>query len=177
MKILNKEITAPDGPDVLQAYTASVRALAAHIDLKEIWEPFKDDPEPFSISDIATLYWEGEIDASRWIALHLHLEDACPYFEDRGNNTYRAQEELRQLDRLHYRHERYLLLKHLSASAGRTFSATVLHLRRDGALVELVDLPLKTVVRPYREVSVGEVIRLRLTGVDLWRSEAHLAVQ
>ena len=80
-------LTGITASDVLQAYTASVRALAAHIDLKEIWEPFKDDPEPLSISDIATLYWEGEIDPSRWIALHLHLEDACPYFEDRGNNT------------------------------------------------------------------------------------------
>ncbi len=81
-------ITTSDDPDILQAYAASIRALAAHIDLEEIWEPFKEDPEPLSISDIATLYWEDEIDASRWIALYLHLRGACPYFEDRGANTW-----------------------------------------------------------------------------------------
>ena len=89
---------------------------------------------------------------------------------------FRAQEELDQFRGLRYRRERFLLLKRLSATVGEVCPAVVLHLRRDGALVELVDLPLKTVVRPYAPVSVGDEIQLRLTGVDLWRSEAHFAV-
>ena len=87
---------------------------------------------------------------------------------------YRVQEELRQLDRLRHRRERYLILRNLSESTDSLFSAVVLYLRRDGALVELVDFPVKIVVRSLRQVSVGEVIRLRLVGVDLWRARAHL---
>ena len=89
---------------------------------------------------------------------------------------FRAQEELDQFAGLRYRRERYLLLKHLSPAAGDIYPAVVLHLRRDGALVELIDLPLKSVVRPRDPVSVGDEIQLRLTGVDLWRSQAHFAV-
>ena len=54
---------------------------------------------------------------------------------------YRLQEELRQLDRLRHRRERYLILRNLSESTDSLFSAVVLYLRRDGALIELVDFP------------------------------------
>jgi exoribonuclease-2 len=89
---------------------------------------------------------------------------------------FRAREELDQFEGLRYRRERYLLLKHLASAVGELYSAVVLHLRRDGALVELLDLPLKTVVRPFDPLAVGDEIQLRLTGVDLWRSQAHFAV-
>ncbi len=77
---------------------------------------------------------------------------------------------------LGHRGERYWLLKHLSSCLGEPLSATVLHLRRDGALVELMDYPLKTVVRPNRSVSIGDEVEIRLNGVDLWKSEAHGAI-
>lgn len=41
-----------DNPDFLRTYGASVRALAKHIDLREIWHAFKDDHSVIDIADI-----------------------------------------------------------------------------------------------------------------------------
>lgn len=100
----------------------------------------------------------------------LHGQDRLAYVR------YRAQEELAQLANLTRRRERYWLLKHLAGAKGETFRAVVLYIRRDGVLVELLDRPLKTVVHPGRELSIGEEIDVRLTGVDLSRSRAHFTV-
>ncbi|MCZ6631990.1 MAG: hypothetical protein O7G87_01170, partial [bacterium] len=112
----------------------------------------------------------------RQVIVHL-LGEAPPHSrEEMDTIRYRAQEELQDMASLHYRRERHLLLKHLSSAVGKTFPAVVLYLRRDGALVELVGYPLKTVVRPPAAVEIGEKIRVRLSGVDLWGGRAHFGV-
>lgn len=109
----------------------------------------------------------------RQVLHHLLCGETMYREEDIRPIRYRAQEELREMDALRHRRERHWLLKHLSSSLGQPLSAVVLHLRRDGALVELLDYPLKVVVRPNRPVSVGDEVQIRLYGVDLWKSEAH----
>lgn len=109
----------------------------------------------------------------RQVLHHLLRGDALYSEEEIHPIRYRAQEELRLLDALRHRRQRYWLLKHLSSSLGEPLSAVALHLRRDGVLVELVDYPLKTVVRPNGPVSLGDEVQIRLSGVDLWKSEAH----
>ncbi len=69
-----------DNHDFLRTYGASVRALAKHIDLREIWHAFKDDHSVIGIPDIGALYWGDDPDPSRWLALYIHLDSACPYF-------------------------------------------------------------------------------------------------
>lgn len=69
-----------DNPDFLRTYGASVRALAKHIDLREIWHAFKDDHSVIDIADVVALYWGDDPDSSRWLALYIHLDSACPYF-------------------------------------------------------------------------------------------------
>lgn len=109
----------------------------------------------------------------RQVLHHLLCGETMYREEDIRPIRYRAQEELREMDALRHRRERHWLLKHLSSSLGQPLSAVVLHLRRDGTLVELLDYPLKVVVRPNRPVSVGDEVQIRLYGVDLWKSEAH----
>jgi exoribonuclease R len=86
---------------------------------------------------------------------------------------YRAQEELVEHEGMRRLRERYWVLKDLSKRAGQSFEAVVLYLRRDGALVEMVDYPLKCPVHPTEKVSVGDTIQVQVSGVDLWRLEAH----
>jgi len=90
---------------------------------------------------------------------------------------YRAQEEIGQLEGLRYRRSRYFMLKHLATQRDTVFEATVVHIRRDGVLAELSSLPLKTLVHPTDEVTLGEALRLRPTGVDLWQGRAHFRVE
>lgn len=69
-----------DDSDFLRTYVASVRELAKHIDLGEIWNAFKDDHSVIEIADIGALYWGDDPDPSCWLALYIHLDSACPYF-------------------------------------------------------------------------------------------------
>ncbi|HCR18233.1 MAG TPA: hypothetical protein DIU35_12190 [Candidatus Latescibacteria bacterium] len=76
---------------VLHTYASSVRGVAEHIDLVEIWQLFRRENKALTISDLAaTLYWEGEVHPSRWIALYIHLESICPYFESRDRRIYKT---------------------------------------------------------------------------------------
>ena len=87
----------------LRTYAASVRALSAQIDLWEVWDLARDEETPLPIEEIASLYWDDEIDASRWIALYLHIDGVCPYFELEGGHTCVP---LPQADAAHRRRQR-----------------------------------------------------------------------
>ena len=106
------------------------------------------------------------------------LQNGAPCYDEDALAPvrFRAQEELHQFDGMRYRRTRYFVLRHLSDRVGETYDATALHIRRDGVLVELSDLPLKTLVHPAFDVKVGELLHLRLAGVDLWRARAHFLV-
>ncbi|MDE2998300.1 MAG: RNB domain-containing ribonuclease [Gemmatimonadota bacterium] len=86
-------VGARDNRDFLGTYGASVRALAKHIDLREIWHAFKDDHAVIEIQDIGALYWGDDPDPSRWLALYVHLDSACPYFVRTRLNACRPLEE------------------------------------------------------------------------------------
>jgi len=107
----------------------------------------------------------------RQVLQHLLHGETIHGEEEIHSIRYRAQEELREMDALKHRCERYWLLKHLSARH-ELIAGVVLHLRRDGALVELLDYPLKIVLHADRSVSLGDEVQIRLSGVDLWSSEA-----
>ena len=89
---------------------------------------------------------------------------------------YRAPEALREANYLRRRRERYWTIKHLSSRRGDVLPAVVLHVRRDGLLVELLDLPLKTVVRASGRVEPGQRVRIRIGGVDLWHARLFATV-
>lgn len=109
----------------------------------------------------------------RQVLHHLLCGDTMYDEEDIQPIRYRAQQELGELEALRHKRQRHWLLKHLSSSLGESLSAVVLHIRRDGALVELMGYPLKIVVRPNGPVSIGDEVNIRLSGVNLWKSEAH----
>jgi len=86
---------------------------------------------------------------------------------------YRAREELAGMEVFRQQRVRQQVLRHLSGAVHQPLTAVVLHLRHDGALVELVDYPLKTVVHAGGAVCVGEEVTVQLSGVDLWKSKAY----
>ena len=74
--------------DALTSFVDSARELSSNVDLQEIWELLTGDQETLTISEIASLYWNGAMDTLRWVALYLHLEDTSPYFEARKHQIY-----------------------------------------------------------------------------------------
>jgi hypothetical protein len=83
-------VSVGNNAGVLATYASSVRGLAGHIDLQEIWQLFHSERKSLSISDLATLYWEGDVDPSRWLALYIHIDENCPYFITTDHKTYKA---------------------------------------------------------------------------------------
>ena len=97
----------------------------------------------------------------------------------------RAEEQLREIARLEDARERYWLLKYLKLSRldapdsddrSATFEATVLESAPGRpALLELVEYPFRVrAVLPSKCVP-GDVVTLRLHGVDLWSRAARFA--
>ena|GEM_PF-1106262 len=81
---------------------------------------------------------------------------------------FRAREELVELEHLAEGQNRLRLLTNMESSVGDVFDAVVLHNRRDGVLVELESLPLKTLVQAGKDLEKGDLIQVRVTGVDPW---------
>ena len=48
--------------------------------------------------------------------------------------------------------------------------------RRNGALIELEEFPIKTRIHAPGPVNVGDTLQLRLTGVDRWRCNPRFLV-
>ena len=82
-------LTGTSSTDVpLKTYAMAVRALSREIDLEAVWEIAVESATPLSLTEIADLFYNTEIDATQWIALYLHLHGACPYFQPQFSNTY-----------------------------------------------------------------------------------------
>ena len=74
-------LTGTSSTDVLlKTYAMAVRALSREIDLEAVWEIAVESATPLSLTEIADLFYNTEIDATQWIALYLHLHGDCPYF-------------------------------------------------------------------------------------------------
>ena len=109
-------LTGASSCDVpLKTYATTARALSREIDLETVWEIAAESETPLPLSEIADLFYDTEIDATQWIALYLHLHDACPYFQPQSANTYspytvdqayfRRQQNSRRKDRDEEREE------------------------------------------------------------------------
>lgn len=87
----------------------------------------------------------------------------------------RAEVQIRELSRIEEGRRRYWLLKHLEGTrmppgGPDVFEAVVLdNGGRRTALLELVELPFRARAELPRATAAGEVVTLRLRGVDLWR--------
>ena len=82
-------LTGTSSTDVLlKTYAMAVRALSREIDLEAVWEIAVESATPLSLTEIADLFYNTEIDATQWIALYLHLHGDCPYFQPQFSNTY-----------------------------------------------------------------------------------------
>ena len=60
--------------DALTSFVDSARELSSNVDLQEIWELLTGDQETLTISEIASLYWNGAMGGAlpasgRYIAL------------------------------------------------------------------------------------------------------------
>ena len=91
----------------------------------------------------------------------------------------RAQAQLKEMSQVETARRRYWFLKYLSSSrmppdGPDTFEAVALH--NDGrrnALLELLEFPFRARAALPKSVTAGQVVRLRLRGVDLWRKAGH----
>lgn len=79
-----------------------------------------------------------------------------------------AGERLKELSRLERDRKRYWLCKHLTRLRGDVFSAVVLESTQRGALVEIEEYLLRTLIRMGTPVASGDTIRVRLERLDLW---------
>jgi len=77
----------------LRTYAESIRDLGAGIDLHEIWDILQGEQERISTKEIADLYWDDDIDVTRWVSLYLHLDQTCPYFDALDSHTYSVLDE------------------------------------------------------------------------------------
>ena len=72
----------------LKAYATAVRSLSNELDLCDVWEIAAEASTSLSHDEISDLFWYEDINAMQWLALHLHLNRACPYFHPQQSNTY-----------------------------------------------------------------------------------------
>ena len=73
-------------------------ALAADVDLAEVWEVARDDGQEMGLEDLAELYWGSSYDVAQKVALLLYLERGPLYFvADRGAYTARSLEEVQEI--------------------------------------------------------------------------------
>ena len=104
-----------------------------------------------------------------------HLQHGAPLYdrETLASLLYPAEMRLRELARAEDERTRYWFLKHLRDRISSEFEATVLERRGHHALVELAEFPYRASLYLVHPMEPGEVIRMRLEGVDLWRMEAQ----
>ena len=87
---------------------------------------------------------------------------------------YPAEMRLRELARAEDERKRYWFLKYLGSRTGAELEGAVLDRRGHHALVELAAFPYRTSLYLVHPLEPGEVVHMRLEGVDLWRMNAHL---
>ena len=75
---------AEDRGDFL-SFCREMEALAAEIDLEELWELVRDESEALDFRALAELYWTGDLAPERYAALLWHLNgEGCLYFTTMG---------------------------------------------------------------------------------------------
>ena len=133
------------------------------------------DPQPHALLGI-DLYCQAtsplrrytDLMAQRQILHYLAHQEPLYTQEEISSMIGWAGERLRDLGRLEGRRKRYWLYKYLSRFRGEIFSATVLESTARGALIEVEEYLLRTLMRSGASLTSGDTIDVRLERVDPW---------
>ena len=110
----------PNNDEELEEFRRRCDALAAGIDLRDVWELARDDATPLSLDDLSELYWGTSPELAKKVATLLHVSANSLYFLDGEEGfTARTQENVQEtLSRLHREEENAReaesLMQHLS---------------------------------------------------------------
>ena len=111
----------------------------------------------------------------RQISQYLNTGEPLYKTDEVSSVAQRADVQLRELSRIEEDRRRYWFLKYLKlgiddGSLSELFPATVLENQPNrSAMLDLVDYPFRIRASLPNEVLPGEVVTLRLHGVDLWQ--------
>ena len=86
------------GHEELEKFQRRCEALVPDVDLTEVWEVVRDQPDPVTLDDLADLLWGTSHDATEKVALLLRLDRTDLYFVN-DNERYipRSQEEVQHI--------------------------------------------------------------------------------
>ncbi len=88
----------PGGHDELEEFRRNCEAIAASIDLSEVWDVVKDEEAPAAPDDLAELYWTDSPDEGQRVAMALHVDLYSDHFVRKDNGyaprTAEAIEEI-----------------------------------------------------------------------------------
>ena len=89
---------AASGGEELEEFRRRCDDLASGIDMTEVWEVVRDEDTPFSLDDLAELYWGTSPDVAQCVALLLHLDRTSPYFvEEKRAYIARSEDVVREM--------------------------------------------------------------------------------
>ena len=77
--VLETGLVVSDQAEV-ETFRTRCEALVADIDLAEVWGVVVGEPQPFSLDDLADLYWGPSPELAQKVALRLHLDRSSKYF-------------------------------------------------------------------------------------------------
>ena len=94
--ILATGITASEDEEV-EEFRDRCEALAAEIDLTDVWDLVRDEAAPSSLDDLVLLYWGPPVGPAHRVAMLLHLERTSLYFVgDEQGYRPRTQDSVRE---------------------------------------------------------------------------------
>ncbi len=70
----------PASHEELDRFRLACDAMAAEVDLSEVWEIVRDEDEPATADTVAELYWGDSPEAAHRVAVALHLDRHTDYF-------------------------------------------------------------------------------------------------
>ncbi|MDP6070783.1 MAG: RNB domain-containing ribonuclease [SAR202 cluster bacterium] len=92
--------------DEVESLTRESEAVAARVDLEELWDIVCDDGDSMALADIAELYWSTTTPA-QLVGLMLHLSrDDLRFAKDGGEYAPRSRDDVAELEARKLRRER-----------------------------------------------------------------------
>ncbi|MDP6421650.1 MAG: ribonuclease catalytic domain-containing protein [SAR202 cluster bacterium] len=93
--------------DEVEALTQEAEAVAARVDLEELWDIVCDDEGTMSLSDVAELYWSTAPTPGQIVGLLLHLSrDDLRFAKEGAEYAARSREEVAEMLARRLRRER-----------------------------------------------------------------------
>ena len=161
-----------DMPTQLRRYLMMRQLVPAYLDL--IPAPHAGLGVPVYLQATSPLRRYPDLMMQRQISHYILAGKELYSEEEIASVAQRAEVQLRELARIEEQRKRYWFLKFLEQSLARDqdsrFAAVVLENEpRRVALLELADYPFRLRMDLQRSYEPGEMITLRLCGVDKWR--------